>query len=132
MAGTSDGTEAAAPAPTVPAQMAMSGDQLTEILRGLQASMQESMQTMMTSPLNQRDSANASVATTAVAKAQEYVSDQGKPEKKEFNQRFDPKRFQRLDKFSGGDVAWKLWSFDFKVIAEAINPSLTKWFEACE
>ena len=101
MGSNDDGTEATVP--TVAAPIAMSTDQLTAILKNLQ----DSMHTMMTSLLNQRDSANASVATTAVAKAQEYASDQGKPEKKEFNQRFDPKRFQRLDKFSGGDVAWK-------------------------
>ena len=37
-----------------------------------------------------------------------------------------------MNKFAGGDDAWKEWSFDFKVIAEAINPSLTKWFEVSE
>ena len=132
--GTNDGADATAP--TVQAQMAMSGEQLTEILRGMQSSMQESMQLMMTNILNNRDAATASVAATAAANAQAAAtataSEQGKPEKKEFHQRFDPKQFQRLDKFSSGDAAWKLWSFDFKVIAEALNPSLTKWFEVSE
>ena len=80
--GTNDGADATAP--TVQAQMAMSGEQLTEILRGMQSSMQESMQLMMTNLLNNRDAATASVAATAAANAQAAAtaaaSEQGKPD----------------------------------------------------
>ena len=103
--------------------MSMTGEQLTEILRNMQVSMMDALQKVMNS-----NTATASVAASAAATAQE----QAKPEKKEFTPKFDPKSFSRLDKFSGGDAAWKEWSFDFKVIATAINPSLTKWFEVSE
>ena len=31
----------------------------------------------------------------------------------------DAKRFERLDKFSGGEDRWKDWSFDFKITVKA-------------
>ena len=44
----------------------------------------------------------------------------------------DLKNFSRMEKFSGGDSAWKDWSFDLKVLTVSINPSMHKWFGICE
>ena len=113
--------------PRIAMAVTMSGEQLTEILSNMQNSMMDALQKVINN-----NTATASVAASAAATAQEQYNLNTKPERKEFTPKFDPKSFARLDKFSGGDAAWKDWSFDLKVIATAINPSLTQWFTIWE
>ena len=42
--------------------------------------------------------------------------------------KLDLKNFTRLEKFTGGDAAWKDWSQDFKVLVTSVNPSMQEWF----
>ena len=114
-----------APAPNGQTMVAMSSEQLTAMLTSLQSSIMGSVQKLIDAGAV---AASASVEKASAAKqeATAAAADQNKTEKRDYNPRFDPKQYARLNTFSGGDAAWKAWSFDFKVIALALNPSLTK------
>ena len=93
------------------AAVAMTGEQLTEILSNMQNSMMDALQKVINN-----DTATASVAASAAATAQEQSNLNTKTERKEFTPKFDPKSFARLEKFSGGDAAWKEFSIRFLMV----------------
>ena len=70
--------------------------------------------------------------TTAAAMGQQSAEPRSDKPREDRPQKLDLRNFQKVDKFSGGEAAWKDWSFDFKVMVNSINPSMSKWFELCE
>ena len=86
---------------------------------------------------NRQQTTEAAAAASAAASAAAKESNDKIPAsdnnpRKENSPRPDLKNFTRMDKFCGGETAWKEWSFDFKVMVTSINPSLERWLKECE
>ena len=94
--------------------MAMSQEQLEELIKGFQNSMLTVVQSL-----------------TADRK-QAPEQKEGTPEVVEKSPKLDLKNFTRVDKFAGGETAWKEWSFNLKVLVTSVNPSLERWFKIVE
>ena len=78
------------------------------------------------------DRSAAQERATAAAMGQQSAEPRSDKPREDRPQKLDLRNFQKVDKFSGGEAAWKDWSFDFKVMVNSINPSMSKWFELCE
>ena len=93
--------------------MAMTSDQMQEAL------------TMLIQQVAKLAGATKNGATSDEFGDAKEARDRGSP-------KLDLKNFMRVEKFSGGDAAWKDWSIDFKVVIVSVHPSMQKWFHICE
>ena len=119
---------------------ALSAEQMQEMMTGIQNNLMKAMADIMNSNRASEKEAAATAAATAAetatkvaakaaAAAAEHKSDKLRHEKP---QKLDLKDFTKVEKFAGGEAAWKEWSFDFKTVVSAINPSMSRWFDKCE
>ena len=46
--------------------------------------------------------------------------------KDKWSAKLTEKSYKRMEKFSGGEVAWQEWSYDFELITGALNPCVRK------
>ena len=78
---------------------------------------------LLTSAIAAMGSGNIPVGTAPETKTEEERSTSPK---------LDIRNFMKMEKFSGGEMEWKEWSFDLKVLVVSINPDLERWFENIE
>ena len=80
-------------------------------------------QTQMTRELLKELRANAPTAnapTVETPKKQPEVNGQSKPHE----QRLEPRAFQRMEKFNGGEADFKEWGLDIRITAESVCPGI--------
>ena len=105
--------------------MAMSDEQVNAMVAGFQSTMLTALREMMDD--SKKDATeNAAKATTEGANG-----NSDNPRKKE-SPKLDPRNFMEMDKFGGGETAWKDWTFDFKVMFNSISPSMKTCLKQCE
>ena len=71
-------------------------------------------------------------ASTTVEGTENSTGPKTEKPNEDWSPKLDLKNFTRMEKFSGGDSAWKEWSFDLRVLTVSICPVMGKWFHACE
>ena len=121
---------------------ALSAEQMQDMMAGMQRNLLTAIaETVGHNRASEKEAAASAAATAAATAAEtaakvaataataEQKSDKPREER---SPKLDLRNFTKVDKFSGGEAAWKDWSFDFKVMVNGINPSMSKWFEKCE
>ena len=102
---------------------------MQEMMSGIRNNLVKAMSDIMQHNRAAEKKAATAVITAAAAAATEAKVD--KP-RNLTSPKLDLRNFTKMEKFSGGEAAWKDWSFDFKTMVSAINPSMSKWFKKFE